>query len=483
LRFVRAPTVLAVAVVVAALLLACGQPSASAPALGFPSDQLPITSKTRALSGCPVPRWPIEEEGAAPGRIEVTRIGRQRMQGWGASVVTDTPVDPLVNPAGLSRAQLGDVDRRIFVDAGIDLVRVFGTGYGYYKLIEAQPARADDRRFAFMRRVKRYGVRFMYTGADAPKSQKRGKTLAPRREAAYARYVAGYLRFARDAMGVPFDYAAVANEPDNTKSLLVLSPPQTNVVYGALAAQLRRQGLATKLVLGDTTGWGTACPYANWQLRRPDLVRAAAAFATHPYRGTAGQSRAVAELAGEAGVPVWQTEFGTGCAECGDDPSMHGAIKWARKIAGALTKAQASAWFAFRPVADITHGPGDALIVRDRSNKQRPYYTTKRFDVFRQYSTAAPTGSQRIVVRNGVKGTLTVAFRKGGRLSIVLTNPSTAPKRAAFDLGDRSGVLAGRRTDARQGFAPIPPVNYSGKPVPLVLPPESVTTYELETAA
>ena len=483
MRSVRTPTVLAVVLAIAALLLACGQRSASAPALGFPSDQVPITSKTKALSGCPVPRWPTEAEGAVPGRIEVTRIARQRMQGWGASVVTDTPVDPLVNPKGLSSTQLDDLDRGIFVDAGIDLVRVFGTGYGYYKLIEARPARADDRRFEFMQRVKRYGVRFMYTGADAPKSQKRGKTLAPGREADYARYVTSYLRFARDVMGVPFDYAAIANEPDNTKSLLVLSPPQSNVVYGALAAQLRRQGLATKLVLGDTTGWGTACPYANWQLHRPDLVGAAAAFATHPYRGTAGQSRAVAELAGEAGVPVWQTEFGTGCAECGDDASMHGAIHWARKIVSALTKAQASAWFAFRPVADITHGPGDALIVRDRSDKRRPYYLTKRFQVFRQYSSAAPAGSQRILVRNGVGGTLAVAFRKGGRLSVVVTNPRTASRQAVLDLGDRSGVLTGRRTDARQSFAPIRPVNYLGKPVRLVLPPESVTTYELEAAA
>jgi len=450
------------------------------PTKGFPPGAVPPSSSYEVLRGCPAPKGPVEEAPKGDGRIVVTGEPRQRMEGWGASVVTDTPVDPLVNPKGLSLRQVYDLDRRVFRDAGVNLIRVFGPGYGFYEVLAARPAQARDPRLRFMQRVKRYGVRFMFTGAQAPAPFKAGKTLAAGREDDYARYIAGYLRFARDVMKVPFDYAAIANEPDNRRSLLVLTPPQAAAVYRALADELRTQGLATKLVLGDTTGWGTACPYADRLLRDDRVTRGAAAFASHSYFGTSAEARAVSELAAARDLPVWQTEFGTGCAECPDDDSMHGAIRWARQIVAALTKAQATAWFAFRPVADATHGPGDALLVRDAKDPGRPYYASRRFEVFRQYSTAAPPGARRLVVRDSLPETSAVAFGFRGRLSVVVTNASRRPQVASLELGARRGTVSARRTSATQRFAPQPRRSYKGRALRVALPPESVTTYVLE---
>ncbi|MGI8595131.1 MAG: hypothetical protein ACR2ML_12345, partial [Solirubrobacteraceae bacterium] len=118
----------------------------------------------------------------------------------------------------------------------------------------------------------------------------------------------------------------------------------------------------------------------------------------------------------------------------------------------ALTKAQATAWFAFRPVADATHGPGDALLVRDAKSPSRPYYASRRFEVFRQYSTAAPPGARRLVVRDSLPETSAVAFGFRGRLSVVVTNASRRPQIASLELGSRRGGVSARRTSATQRF-------------------------------
>ncbi|MGI8593475.1 MAG: glycosyl hydrolase, partial [Solirubrobacteraceae bacterium] len=326
--------------------------------------------KFEVRPGCPAPATrPPPRDRRGSDLVAVTSRERQTITGWGASVVSDTFIDPLVDTGGLSPGQLRELDRLVFAEAGIDIVRVFGPGFGRARVSAPARDRVRDRSFAFMRRIAANGVRFMYTGADAPPALKDGRRLRTEGERPLARYVAGYLRFAREVVGVGFDYAAIANEPDNRSSRLTMTPEQSARVYAALAGELDRQGMATRLVLGDTTGWGTACPYVSAQLARGRARSRAVAVASHPYYGSGDEARAVAEQARRAGVEVWQTEYGTGCATCSEDDSIHRAIGWSRKIVSDLTKAQVSAWFAFRAVADSTHGPGDALLVRVRRDR------------------------------------------------------------------------------------------------------------------
>lgn len=434
---------------------------------------------------CPPPPLTRLERAPPPpaGTVQVTGRKAQTIGGWGASVVGDTFVDPLVHPVGLRPAQVRELDRLVFDKAGIDLVRVFGPGYGRAKVVATAAQRTREASFAFMRRVAPYGVRFMYTGTTAPRALREDGRLRRGAEAAYGRYIAAYLRSARDVAGVGFDYAAVANEPDNRASRLIMTPTQASEVAGALALRLHLEAQPTRLVVGDTTGWGTTCPYVRAQLSLPPVRAATAAIASHAYYGSGRQAASVAGLARAAGKPVWQTEWGTGCPTCRERNDMHTAINWSRRIATDLVRAQASAWFAFRAVADSTHGPEDALIVRRRGDRAAPWLLTKRFYVFRQYSSAAPRGARRLEVRDSAPGVPAVAFRSGSSTTLVLTNrsPSSA-HRVRLDLGRATGALTARRTSATESLARLRPLRYRGRALTVTLPSESVTTYTLAPA-
>jgi O-glycosyl hydrolase len=424
------------------------------------------------------PPAPTARAPRAPaGTITVTGREQQRIDGWGASVVGDTEVEPLVDPVGLRPAQLRELDRLVFGVAGIDLVRVFGPGFGRAEVSAPPARRTRDASFAFMRRVAPYGVRFMFTGARAPAAFQDGTRLRAGAEAAYGRWIAAYLRFARDVMGLPFSFAAVANEPDNSKSRLVMTPAQSAQVYASLAGALSASDQHTRLVLGDNTGWSTACPYVAAQLRAK-LAPRAAAVASHAYIPSAARAGSLAEQARRAGLPLWQTEWGTGCASCPERDSMHLATRWSARIANDLIAGRVAAWFAFRAVADSTHGPGDALIVRERANRRRPWLVTRRFDVLRQYTSVAPRGARRLDVASGVRGVEAVAFRDGARVSLVLTNLRLhRPSPVRLVLGPGAGALSARRTSERLRFAALAPQPYAGRPVVVNLPPQSVTTY------
>ena len=381
--------------------------------------------------------------------VTVTKQTRQTIDGWGASVVGDTVVDPLVVPEGLSADGLARLDRLVFRSAGINLVRVFAPGYGTQLETGDLRPRPDDPRFAFMRRVAPLGVRFMLTGADAPADMKEGKALRHGSESAYAEYLAGVLRVAKD-VGAPFTYAAVANEPDNPAALLTMTPEQTALVYARLAEQVETEDLGVALVLGDNTGWGDTHTYAR------------------------------AELARERDLSVWQTEWGTGCPTCSDERTIDSALDWSRQIATGLVKADASAWFTFRAVADSTHGPGDALIVRQRDHPEEPFYATKRFQVFRQYASAAPPGARRLEIRVDRGSLPAVAFLRGTAVTLVLTNSGSSAESVELDFGRRVGSLSAFRTSATEDFRTLPSRSYEGRPLRNVLPPRSVTSYALE---
>ena len=427
---------------------------------------------------CPAPAVPAAVPAPA-GRIVVTSGERQTIAGWGASVVTDTYIDPLVDPTTMTAKQVEAMDRALFVDARINLVRVFGPGFGQAKVDAPPAARANDRALAFMRRVAPYGVRFMFTGAKAPPELMTGRRLRFGAEAQYAAWVGAYLRAAK-LFGAPFAFAAAANEPENRASRLQMTSAQSALVYGALAAELAANGPQdTKLVLGDTTGWGSACPFAVALTADPALPPAAAAYATHPYFGTLTQARGLAERANSAGLDVWQTEFGTGCATCHDRGGIHEAMNWSLQIAGGLDAGRTSAWFAFRGIADSTHGPGDALLVRERRNRKRPFYASKRFHVFRQYSTVAPPGSAVLEVAERLPAVTAVAFRDGDRVSVVVTNSGRATHPVELDLGDAPGTITPRRTSFREDFRALPKLRYDGAPLRVDLAGESVTTLTL----
>jgi O-glycosyl hydrolase len=440
---------------------------------GDDSGDEPNRHKAEAREGRP----------ALKGEVTVTDRRRQTIEGWGAGVGMDNPLSPLAVPEGLSEDQLGRIDRLVADTAGVNLLRVFVPGdLGASQGHDTGPTIADRPKFDFMRRLSRYGVRFMLTGGGAPASLMHGPRLVEGGEAQYAAYLASVLRFAKDEIGAPFSYVAVANEPDNGASPLQMSPEQAARVYAGLAERIEAERLGTRLILGDNTGWENTLAYVPDELAAPRVRDASAAIASHSYSGTPADVRGVVVEAERKGLPVWQTEWTNDpCPDCPDEPraSMERALSWAQTITDHLTRAETEAWFTLKAVADSTHGAQAGMVVRQKDDPEEPFYATKRLHVFRHYSSAGAPGSQ--VVETKVRGTdlAALAFARDGGVAVVLANPSHGPVEIALDLGDRSGTLSRRRTDANEDFAELAPIEYERSSLPIRLPAESVTSLEL----
>ena len=152
----RAALLVAAAAALGFGIAGCGTDDGSSPtpqakaAVPFPRYgpvDLPVIGRADAGSCRP---GPTALESAKPGLVVVTGKKRQRVAGWGASVVTDTYVDPLVEPSGMSPSNLATLDRAVFQEGGVDIVRVFGPGYSHTPMDEPlERARATGRRFMF----------------------------------------------------------------------------------------------------------------------------------------------------------------------------------------------------------------------------------------------------------------------------------------------------------------------------------------------
>lgn len=415
--------------------------------------------------------------------IEVTGQGRQAFDGWGGTIVTNTVRDPQARPEGLSRGRLRRLERVIYRRAGINLLRIYGPGFKQpekhgFGIADDGEGRLSGRdgRWRLMRRGARQGVRFLFTASNAPASMKAGRRLAHGSERRFARYIADNLSFAR-RQGVPFEYAAIGNEVDNAGAdfiPLLIGPRQAATVYRFLAEEIVRRHLPTRLALGDNISWEITLRYATAALRYPRVRQLARVIASHPYGGDAGRA-AIGRLARRYGLRVWMTEWVPGPPE-GGEVDMGYALHWADQITRDLQVPGASSWFLLRPAADSTHGADSGIIVRTRDDPTSPWYLNKQFHVFRQFTWAAPPGSLRLAVRGTAAA---LAFRKGRRLSLVVTNSSGGEQTATLRLGEQRGRLRIRRTSPSENFELLPTRAYGGGEVVTSLPAQSVTTFTL----
>lgn len=417
----------------------------------------------------------VVAHAAAAAPVRVGPAGQQ-FDGWGAGVVTETVIDPLADPATppLDRARM---DRLVFKKAGINMLRIWSPWAGFGS--RDGRLRADDGRFGLMRRAARRGVKVILTGGGAPASMRSGRALRAGNERAVAAGLVQVLEMAAGA-GAPIPYVAAGNELDNSRMPLTMTATQATTVYAELARLLPQRSPATKVVLGDNTGWDTALTYVNAEKGATGIGRPAA-IASHAYTGTDDQRRQFAALGAQLAAPVWMTEWTYACprGDCAADLGIGFGIRRALGIVRDLTVARASAWFLFRPVTDVSHSADDGLATRDARRPGAPLQRGKRLPVFRQFSWAGRPGS-RVHALTGLPHSLQgVAFSSGDRLAVVLVNAGSQTASVSLDLGRATGRLSGRRTDAQRDFAPRRPRRYTGTPVALTLGPASVTSLAL----
>jgi hypothetical protein len=426
------------------------------------------------------------DAAATPPRLFVTRTRRQRIEGWGISVLRTGPDEPIVSGQGLSRPKLERLDRLIFRKAGINLVRVFGPNQTGTQTQAGVWSRADER-LDFMRRVRRYGVRFMFTGAGAPLSMRDGNSpngaLIHGQERPYARFLARSLEVAERA-GAQFKWAAIGNEPDIFGAFWVgMAPDQAAAVYRELARQIRSRGLRTRLVLGDNEGWARTYEYARPEWEQAGVRSLASVVASHDYSGLEPPTvQRVSDFARQRDLSTWMTEWAGGACptgSCPDDPSIGSAIQFASQISYDLNVGWVQAWFPLQGAAPTTHGAAAALVIRDYENSSQPYYLSKRYWILRQFTSVARPGAYRYDVEGAPEELQAVAFRQGATTGLVVTNPLDAEQQVTIALGGREGAITVHRTSATEDFRRLPRRRYGGEPLHEVLPAESVTTFRL----
>jgi hypothetical protein len=415
----------------------------------------------------------------ATGTIRVSARRGQSIDGWGTSLVG--PAEPLIATPSLSRSEVRRLDRLIFEKLDIDLLRIFGPGEPG---TSTQVWSSSSPVIRFMKRVRRYGVRFAFTGGGVPPWMRAGSSprgpLRAGAEKAYARFLARNLEVASRA-GVPFKWAAIGNETDIYGAFwLAMSPRQAAAVYRQLAIQIRRRHLSTRLMLGDNQGWARTLSYARSASSSRRVRRLASIVATHPYSGNDPFNMGrLARFARARGLPVWMTEWSIGCPPCmGDDGEIRTALRFADQIISNLNFGRVRAWFTF-PAFRGEDGSNGAIVAIPPNGDPSAFYATKRFPVIRQFTCAARPGARHYDALVGDRALRAVAFRRGRTTALVVTNDTSRRREIAIDMGRRRGTLRTRRTTQQQDFRRLPMRRYRGSELEVRIPALSVTTFRL----
>ena len=336
-----------------------------------------------------------------------------------------------------------------------------------------------------MKRARRLGVRFMFSGGGAPRALRVGASptgpLRPGAEKAYAALLAGDLAVARDC-GVPFDWAATGNEPDIGGAHLGSDVSRAGCVRVTRSWRRRSRNTVWTpgFVLGDDQGWARTYDYAQLEWESAKVRELASVVASHAYSGA---TPPLMERMRMARYPPGAFALDDGVVP-GVPASVAGPIRLELPSAGRFrsptpsTSADAEAWFMFRGVAPVTHGVPGAIIVRGTSGPHaiRP---TKSFFVLRQFTSVARPGARRYETNVTGHGLLATSFRSGAIESVVVTSSSHDSRDVVLDLGGRPGIVRARATSERLSFDRLRPLAYPGSPITVSLPPLSVTTFEL----
>lgn len=320
---------------------------------------------------------------------------------------------------------------------------------------------------------------WMKTTADT----QRGGKLKPEHYAAFAEYVARYVREYKARYGIDIHSVSVQNEPD----LDQIDEWKTHYTPDEMHTLLKQyvipalSDLDVKLMIGEESRWSDsiARPTLEDPATRPqvDLV------SSHAY--DLGTHRLGLPL--RKGKPVWQTEV---CAWRGSpdgttyDPTITGALPWAVLLHQHLTEADVSAWLFWRfqrPEGDgagyWTSGANEMLI---KMNPQTQFFeVTKRLWMMGNYSRFVRPGWRRIGVSTADDDQLVSAFKgpATGDFALVVVNPG-----AAYDLefrldGCSSDQLVPYRTSANDDLARQAPIAATNAVFHTRVAPQSITTF------
>ena len=304
----------------------------------------------------------------------------------------------------------------------------------------------------------------------------------------YARYMAAAVTAWERRFGVPIYALSIQNEPrfEQAYSSMAFTPQQYATALAAVAGELDRLGMPTRLFGPEDVGYGPEGDHSRLDqqlafiraiMADPKAGPALDAFAIHGYGGDGIDSRGYVApgnwkyyRAGieEYGKPSWQTESG------GGPPEGLGPVYFANVIFEGMSYGQVSLWCNWLL---SHHGPRDqhTLAGFDLDTDHPKYAVAKHYFRF------VRPGDRRLRVEPfDEDGLRIVAWQApdGDHLSVVLINLRDQPATVALELGAAGQGRALRRwqTSSAGNFVELPALEPDAPRRTIELPATSLTT-------
>jgi glucuronoarabinoxylan endo-1,4-beta-xylanase len=378
-------------------------------------------------------------------------------------------------------------------DLGLSLMRTLVADGGYCATVNAACAggpNSDDTPLALAN-----GVKVWSTAMSPPASMKTNGSvdcsagsgngaLRPDSYAAYATYLANYVKSFKTQFGINLYALSVQNEPDGCHdygSALWTAAQLDTFIKINLGPTIASAGLSSTLIMmPETSEYFDLATLAGTTMGDPAAAEYVGINAWHEYDNAssainpyASQKKLYWETEASAGISSGQ---GFGPSLCGGcwDPSMADALMWAQIIDNRMAVANANAWHWFVMIGP--DGENEGLVQIDS-----PTIVAKRAYMLGNYSKFVRPGFHRIdATHTPQSGLLVSAYKNAstGALVIVVVNQKTSSVPQSFTLeGATVPSVTPWITSASLNLTEQSDVYVGGGSFTYTLPASSITSF------
>jgi glucuronoarabinoxylan endo-1,4-beta-xylanase len=308
-------------------------------------------------------------------------------------------------------------------------------------------------------------------------SIKQGGALLPGSYAAYATYLANYVKSLKSLYGIDLYALSVQNEPESAQhwDSAVWTPANFATFIGAnLGPTFAADGLATLIITPETFQWQDLAEYENPTMSNSKTATYVSIIATHNYAYN-GTGEPPSSLGHSENKHLWETEI---CDFATPDPSIASALKYAQSINNWMTISNANAWHYWELINPSVHYNAGLM---DSSGT-----ATKRLYMMGNYSKFVRPGFYRIDATATPQNGVSVSAYKNSTSStlvIVVINQNSSNVSQTFALnGAAVSSVTPWITSASFDLVQQSDVPVSGGSFVYSLPAASITSFVGTTA-
>ncbi|HEX2950366.1 MAG TPA: hypothetical protein VHV83_12520 [Armatimonadota bacterium] len=387
----------------------------------------------------------------------------QTILGWGASsgplnvspYLRDQVLDAAVNELGLTRLRI-EIDRRGWEGPLNDDADPFHINWTAFKT-----AATDEKMLntvvPFKQRVEANGDTF-YAYVSPSFFQGGSTGDIPQwmldNPDEYAEWAIAYLLYIKQKYGITPQHFSICNEAGNNNRI---SPQVIAKMITAMAPRLQAAGLSTKYVVSEGVNAGVTWSYINWLEKNAPGVWPYVSLISYHLYGDRSQRQQIYEFAKAKGIPTAETEYmGTTIKDLYEDLTLGGVSFWEHYVLA---------------------GPWDGNGTYIRTNICGDAFTRYvEYWNFRQVMHYVRPGAVRVKAESDDPTLRTVAFSKGGKMTVVLISKGVKDAQTVKVAGLPDGSYGVCRTVQNRPYQETGVQQAAGGSFTVNLPAETVLT-------